>query len=249
MDEVETEKCSDSDYSNVLFKGYKCLPIDIDLADPVVCCERVGNTLLLATATFKLIAFNLLIDTCSIVGEIATYNSWVRKCVISLDGALLAVLVDNLVYIYHITKNYAHITTFRPHNTTIITITWSGMLRPEQDQFLVSGSKDDKIHVWRADDIFRKSYHETKNCETPWMRLDCAAVLPHSVNSNALLGTGVLCIAVDREDKKIATGLMSSLIMMWDITSGKCFEQYRGACNPSFHICMYVCMYVCIFFL
>jgi WD40 repeat protein len=134
-----------SSFDSKLFQSYgRLLPLGLNQSESIVYCLRGTNSnlVILATASGKLTAYYLNVDTFEILDEIASYSTWVQRCVLTVDNTLLAVLAEQVIYLYHAKMRYVLLTKFRAHDTITNSLIWTQLHRPLDEQHLITAGKD-----------------------------------------------------------------------------------------------------------
>lgn len=224
-----------SAFDSKLFHQYSRLtPLGLNNSESIVYCLRGthSNLVILATASCKLTAYYLNVDTFELLDEIAKYNTWVQKCVLTTDNTLLAVMAEQIIHVYNAKMRFILLTKFRPHDYTVNSIIWTSRLRPLEDMHLVTAGKDGTIRFWKAKHILSKSFHDTKSAQEPDRSLGVFQN-PNHFHHEAFDDPGhkeaVMSIACDQNDKYLASGGVDYRILLWNVTTGEYLGEYDGS--------------------
>jgi WD40 repeat protein len=227
-----------SSFDSKLFRHYsRLIPQGLNNGDSIVYCLRGtrSNLIILATASCKLTAYYLNVDTFELLDEIAKYNTWVQKCVLTSDNSLLAVMAEQIIHIYHAKMRYILLTKFRPHDHTVNSIIWTSLIRPLEDMHLVTAGKDGTVRFWKGKHILNKKFHDTKSAQEPDRSLGVFQN-PNNFHHEAFDDPGhkeaVMSIACDQNDKYLASGGVDYRILLWSIQTGEYLGEYDGLFPP-----------------
>lgn len=224
-----------SSYDSKLFKNYKRLiPEGLNKSDSIIYCLRGNNNsnlIILATSNCKLTSYYLNIDTFELLDEIGSYTSWVQKCVLTIDNTLLAVLAEQIIYIYNAKMRFILITKFKPHDYTINNITWTQKLRPLEQQYLITAGKDGTVRFWKAKSINDKIYTNTRNAHEPDVTLGVfqdPSCFHHEAFDDPGHKESVMSVAVSVDDKYVASGGVDYRILLWNLDTAEYLGEYEG---------------------
>lgn len=231
-----------SSYDSKLFRHYsRLLPLGLNTSESIVYCLRGPNSnlIILATASCKLTAYYLNVDSFELLDEIAQYKSWVQKCILTNDNTYLAVLAEQVVFVYNAKQRYAFITSFLPHDSTINSILWTARVRPVEEMYLITAGKDATIRFWNGKNILNKKFHRTKGAPAPAPSPDRSLGVfqnPKDFHHEPFEAPGhkeaVMAIACDPQDKYVVSGGVDYRILLWGIETGDYLGEYDGG-SPS----------------